>query len=71
MQYLSEANDVQTWLNEKKQLAASEDYGRAETVADKLLTKHKVINSVRISKMFVYRTILKKIGIFIYMMYNI
>lgn len=54
VQYLSEANDVQTWLNEKKQLAASEDYGRAETVADKLLTKHKVINRVQISKMFVY-----------------
>ena len=41
-QYLSEASDVQLWLNEKFQLLAKEDYGRDAKAADKLLTKHKV-----------------------------
>ena len=41
-QYLSEANEVSTWMKEKLQGVASQDYGRDENAADKLLTKHKV-----------------------------
>ena len=41
-QYLSDANDVESWITEKAQLVASQDYGRDEDAAAKLLTKHKV-----------------------------
>jgi hypothetical protein len=43
---LSEANDVQNWLNEKKLQLAKEDYGRDEKAADKLLTMQKVCEYV-------------------------
>ena len=42
-QYLSEVNDVETWINEKMQLVSSTDYGKDENASDKLLTKHKVM----------------------------
>ena len=41
-QYLSEANEVQAWMAEKKAILSSEDYGKDMNAADKLLTKHKV-----------------------------
>ena len=51
-QYLSEANDVQLWLNEKNQLLAKEDYGRDAKAADKLLTKHKASRLYYFLRMF-------------------
>ena len=41
-QYLFEANEIESWLNEKKDILASTDYGRDRDSATKLLTKHKV-----------------------------
>ena len=45
-QYLSDASDAQNWLNEKKLQLAKEDYGKDEEYANKLLTKHKVIEYI-------------------------
>ena len=45
LQYLSRANDVEMMLREKHRQVSSDDYGRDEDAADKLLTKHKVRNS--------------------------
>jgi hypothetical protein len=45
LQYLTEASDVQIWLNEKKQQLAKDDSPRDEKTADRLLTKHKVKTS--------------------------
>ena len=41
-QYLSEARDIESWINEKMQIVSSQDYGRDENGADKLHTRHKV-----------------------------
>ena len=41
-QYLSEANDVDTWIKEKTAFVSSADYGKDEDASDKLLAKHKV-----------------------------
>ena len=41
-QYLSNAQDMENMIAEKMQLVSSQDYGRDENAADKLLTKHKV-----------------------------
>ena len=49
LQYLSRANDVEMMLREKHRQVSSDDYGRDEDAADKLLTKHKVRNSQLIS----------------------
>ena len=37
---------MELWLNEKNQLLAKEDYGRDAKAADKLLTKHKVLEVI-------------------------
>ena len=42
LQYLSQANDIEMMLREKNRQVSSDDYGRDEDAADKLLTKHKV-----------------------------
>ncbi|CAH0552966.1 unnamed protein product [Brassicogethes aeneus] len=42
-QYFFEANEVESWLNEKDNIVASTDYGRDRDAASKLLTKHKAI----------------------------
>ncbi|KAL3276987.1 hypothetical protein HHI36_012347 [Cryptolaemus montrouzieri] len=42
-QFFFEANEVETWLNEKSDILASTDYGRDRDSATKLLTKHKVL----------------------------
>lgn len=44
-QFFFEANEVESWLNEKADILASTDYGRDRDAATKLLTKHKVIIS--------------------------
>lgn len=41
-QFFFEANEVESWLNEKADILASTDYGRDRDAATKLLTKHKV-----------------------------
>ena len=43
--HFSEVSQVETWLNEKKNLVCSDDYGRDESAATKLLAKHKVLDS--------------------------
>ena len=42
LQYLSQANDIEMMLREKNRQVSSDDYGRDEDAANKLLTKHKV-----------------------------
>ncbi|KAJ8972184.1 hypothetical protein NQ314_000314 [Rhamnusium bicolor] len=42
-QYFFEANEVESWLNERGNILASSDYGRDRDSATKLLTKHKAL----------------------------
>lgn len=42
-QFFFEANEVESWLNEKADILASTDYGRDRDSATKLLTKHKAL----------------------------
>ncbi|XP_063909279.1 spectrin beta chain, non-erythrocytic 1 isoform X5 [Zophobas morio] len=42
-QFFFEANEVESWLNEKADILASTDYGRDRDAATKLLTKHKAL----------------------------
>ena len=46
LQYLSQANDIEMMLREKNRQVSSDDYGRDEDAANKLLTKHKVGHSI-------------------------
>lgn len=41
-EFLFEAGEVESWLNEKNDVLSSTDYGRDRDAATKLLTKHKV-----------------------------
>lgn len=41
-QFFSEANEVESWMNEKTDILESSDFGKDEDAAVKLLTKHKV-----------------------------
>lgn len=43
-QFFFEANEVESWLNERNDVLSSTDYGRDRDAASKLLTKHKVIS---------------------------
>lgn len=45
LQFFSEANEVELWMNEKADILESTDYGKDEDAAVKLLTKHKVSDS--------------------------
>ena len=47
MQFLSEANDILSWLTEKHQLLSGNDFGRDSAASDSLLTKHKVCLDAR------------------------
>ncbi|XP_030753943.1 spectrin beta chain, non-erythrocytic 2 isoform X2 [Sitophilus oryzae] len=42
-QYFFEANEVESWLNEKANILASNDFGRDRDSATKLLTRHKAL----------------------------
>ncbi|XP_060523506.1 spectrin alpha chain, non-erythrocytic 1 isoform X2 [Cylas formicarius] len=42
-QYVFEANEVESWLNEKADVLAGNDFGRDRDSATKLLTKHKAL----------------------------
>lgn len=41
-QYISDSNEVESWLNEKRDILTNTDYIRDRAAASKLLTKHKV-----------------------------
>ncbi|EDO49575.1 predicted protein [Nematostella vectensis] len=41
--YLSEANEADSWMNDKAGLAASQDYGKDGASAETLLTRHKAL----------------------------
>ena len=43
--YFAEANEADTWMNDKAGIAASQDYGKDETSTEKLLTKHKALEA--------------------------
>ena len=42
LQFYQEAVEADVWMNDRAGLAASQDYGRDEDAAVKLLKKHKV-----------------------------
>ncbi|GAB6026067.1 hypothetical protein CHUAL_012270 [Chamberlinius hualienensis] len=42
-QFLHETNELEAWMNEKNDLLQSQDYGKDEDAAIKLLTKHKAL----------------------------
>ncbi|KAF5273495.1 hypothetical protein FQA39_LY07512 [Lamprigera yunnana] len=42
-QFYFEANEVESWLNEKSDILSNTDYGRDRDSATKLLTKHKAL----------------------------
>ena len=42
-QYHQDANEAESWMNEKMQLASSEDYGKDEASASALLSRHSRI----------------------------
>ena len=44
-QYLSDAAEVESWMNEKRPTVESEDYGMDEGAAQKLLAKHKALQN--------------------------
>ena len=41
-QFFQEAGEADVWMNDRAGLAASQDFGRDEDAAVKLLKKHKV-----------------------------
>ena len=51
LQYLNDVEELENWINDKMALATSEDYGKDESSADKLLTKNQVSTCIRHSKM--------------------
>ena len=44
-QYFTEANEADSWMNDKAGLAANQDYGKDELSAEKLLTRHTALQS--------------------------
>lgn len=40
-QYFFEVTEVEAWMNEKRNILQTKDYGKDEDVARKLLAKHK------------------------------
>ena len=42
-QYLAEVSDVEAWIAEKLQIVSSQDFGKDEDAAAKLLTKHRAV----------------------------
>ncbi|KAK3092932.1 hypothetical protein FSP39_009051 [Pinctada imbricata] len=43
--YLNDVEELENWINDKMALATSEDYGKDESSADKLLTKNQVLET--------------------------
>ena len=44
-QYFTEANEADSWMNDKAGLAANQDYGKDESSAGKLLTRHTALQT--------------------------
>ena len=44
-QYFTEANEADSWMNDKAGLAANQDYGKDELSAEKLLTRHTALQT--------------------------
>ncbi|XP_066955513.1 spectrin beta chain, non-erythrocytic 5 isoform X7 [Macrobrachium rosenbergii] len=42
-QYFFEVNEIESWMNEKRNILQTKDYGKDEDVARKLLAKHKAL----------------------------
>ncbi|CAB3398580.1 unnamed protein product [Caenorhabditis bovis] len=57
-QYLFDAAEVESWMNEKRNALASEDYGSDEDAARKLLAKHRAL----CEDMATYRQWLEKLS---------
>uniref|UniRef100_F1KPH2 Spectrin beta chain n=1 Tax=Ascaris suum TaxID=6253 RepID=F1KPH2_ASCSU len=57
-QYLFDAAEVESWMNEKRPALSSEDYGKDEDAAQKLLAKHKALQA----DMSTYRQWLEKLA---------
>ncbi|VDM44604.1 unnamed protein product [Toxocara canis] len=58
-QYLFDAAEVESWMNEKRPALSSEDYGQDEDAAQKLLAKHKALQA----DMGTYRQWLGKLAV--------
>ncbi|CAP39687.2 Protein CBR-SMA-1 [Caenorhabditis briggsae] len=58
-QYLFDAAEVESWMNEKRNALASEDYGNDEDAARKLLAKHRAL----CEDMTTYRQWLEKLDV--------
>lgn len=43
--YFTEANEAYTWINDKARTAASQDNGKDEAATEKLLTKHRALDT--------------------------
>ena len=46
-QYLSEVAEVMSWIDYKINIISSDDYGKDENAADRLLAKNKVLETDR------------------------
>uniref|UniRef100_A0A914XIB6 Spectrin alpha chain n=1 Tax=Plectus sambesii TaxID=2011161 RepID=A0A914XIB6_9BILA len=57
-QYLFDAAEVESWMAEKRNLLASDDYGQDEDAANKLLAKHKALQA----DMNAYKTWIEKLS---------
>ena len=56
LQYYTEANEADSWMNEKAGLAASQDYGKDEDAATKYLKTHAVRVACSVnSKLHIYQ----------------
>ena len=42
-QFYASVAEVESWMNDKKPLVSSEDYGKDEDTAETLIKKHEVI----------------------------
>ena len=45
VQYFTEANEADSWMNDKAGLAANQDYGKDESSAEELLTRHTALQT--------------------------
>ncbi|XP_063863704.1 spectrin beta chain, non-erythrocytic 2-like isoform X24 [Scylla paramamosain] len=57
-QYFFEVTEVEAWMNEKRNILQTKDYGKDEDVARKLLAKHKALEL----EMDTYSGIVKEMG---------
>ncbi|VDM97600.1 unnamed protein product [Thelazia callipaeda] len=58
-QYMFDAAEVESWMNEKREALTSKDYGQDEDMAQKLLAKHKALQT----DMAAYKQWLQKLAV--------